>query len=68
MSGRKLTHLLSCCKILPNYKSGLMYSRTLRVQDRMHVHLFELCALHIGNFSSTHRVPGQALIQNLSHL
>jgi len=33
MFERKLTHLLRYCKILPNYKSGLMYSSTLRFQN-----------------------------------
>jgi len=40
---RKLTHLLRCCKILPNYKLGLMYSSTLRFQDFLRLVYGQLC-------------------------
>ena len=56
MFERKLTHLRRCCKILPKFKTGLMYNSTLRFQNCMHKHLFEPCALHMGNFSSKRKL------------
>ena len=35
----------------------LMYISTLRFQSCMHAHLFEPCALHMGNSSPKHGFP-----------
>jgi len=43
MFERKLTHLLRCCKLLPNYRTGLMYYRTLRFQNLLRLAYEQLC-------------------------
>jgi len=51
----KLTHLLRCCKILPNYGSGLMYYSTLRFQNFLR--------LAYGQLFNQTQVTGQVLIR-----
>ncbi len=67
MFGRTITHLLRCCKILPNYKSGLMYGCTFQFQLFLRLaygHFCELCSSTsrpITRFSVIHYLIGKEI-------